>query len=92
MSKTRSPQALGYDVGYKRSENPASKHRKHTPIVSEAQRGAMGVAYAAKKGKIPVSELKGPAKEMHASMPKKELRSHLKEAGGKDLPKKVRRG
>lgn len=65
--------------------------RKHTPITSEAQQGAMGVAYAAKKGKIPVSKLKGPAKEMYKSMPKKELRAHLKESEGKKLPERKKK-
>ena len=65
------------------------KKRKHTPIVSKAQRGAMGAAYAAKRGKIPKSKLKGPAREMAKSMPKAELRRHLKESKGKKLPQKV---
>ena len=65
------------------------KKRKHTPIVSKAQRGAMGVAYAAKRGKIPKSKLKGPAREMAKSMPKAELKRHLKESKGKKLPQKV---
>lgn len=65
--------------------------KAHTPIVSEAQRGAMGAAYAAKSGKMPMSELFGPAKEMVKSMPKAELKRHLKEAGGKDLPKRVKK-
>ena len=62
------------------------KHRKHTPITSKAQRGAMGAAYRFKKtGKGP---LKGPAKQMAKSMPKAELKRHLKESKGKRLPKK----
>jgi len=65
--------------------------RKHTPITSEAEQGAMGAAYAAKKSKKPVSELGGPAKEIYKSMSKAELRRHLKEAGGKNLPKKVKK-
>jgi len=64
-------------------------HRKHTPIMSGAEQGAMGVAYAAKKGEIPVSKLKGPSKEMYESMPRAELKRHLKESKGKDLPYKV---
>ena len=67
------------------------KHRKHTPIVSTAQRGAMGAAYAAKKGETPVSELGGVAKEMYESMKQGDLRSHLIESGGKKLPKKVKK-
>ena len=38
--------------------------RKHTPIVSEAQRGAMGIAYAAKKGEVPVSKLRKSAQRI----------------------------
>ena len=67
---------------------PKKKHRKHTPIKSEAQRGAMGAAYAAKKGKIPVSKLRGVSKEMYKSMPAAELKRHLEESGRKKLPKK----
>ena len=67
------------------------KKRKHTPIVSEAQRGAMGVAYAAKKGQIPKSKLKGPAKKIVKGMTKVELKRHLKESKGKKLPKRARR-
>ena len=63
--------------------------RKHTPIVNEAQRKAMGVAYAAKKGKISKSKLRGPAKKMAKSMPKAELKRHLKEAKGKTLPQRT---
>lgn len=61
--------------------------RPHTPFTSEKQTSAGGVAYAAKKGNIPVSELKGPSKQMYEGMTKTELKSHLQEAGGKDLPK-----
>ncbi len=68
---------------------PKGKHRKHTPIKSEAQQGAMGIAYSAKKGKIPISKLGGPAKEMFESMPKAELKRHLVESKGKELPQKV---
>jgi hypothetical protein len=52
-------------------------HRKHTPIVSEKQRGLFGAEYRrrkqGKKPKIP-------------SITRADLRSHLKEAGGKSLP------
>ena len=63
------------------------KHKKHTPIVSEKQRGAFGSAYSAKKagrGK--------PSKTPQAiwEMPAAEIRRHLKETGGKKLPKKVK--
>lgn len=63
------------------------KRRKHTPIVSEAQQGAMGSAYGAKKagkGKPP----KTPAAIWE--MPKAELKRHLEESAGKDLPEYVR--
>lgn len=59
------------------------KHRKHTPITSEAQQGAMGSAYGAKRAG------KGKPKKTPAAiwkMPLAELRRHLKEAKGKDLP------
>lgn len=51
----------------------------------------MGVAYAAKKGKKIKGGLRGPAKQMKKGMTKAELSSHLKEAGGKELPKKVKK-
>lgn len=57
----------------KKSNNP----RKHTPIVSEKQRGLFGAEYARRKaGKK--GRMKGITVE--------ELRSHLKEAGEKRLP------
>ena len=52
-------------------------HRKHTPIVSKAQRGKFG------------AELKRRRTGKKAQMPgitTKELSSHLKESGGKKLP------
>lgn len=55
--------------------------RKHTPIVSEKQRGLFGAEYArrkaGKKGRMP-------------GITKAELKGHLEEAGGKRLPKKKR--
>jgi len=53
-------------------------HRKHTPIVSEKQRGFMGAEYRRKK-----KGLKSKTK-----MSKAELKRHLKEAKGKKLPEK----
>ena len=53
------------------------KHRAHTPIVSEKQRGLFGAEYARRK------------KGLKGRMPgitKTELRSHLKESKGKKLP------
>lgn len=56
-------------------------HKKHTPIVSEKQRRFFGAEYGrAKRGEARKTE-----------MPKKELRSHLKEAAGKDLPERRRK-
>lgn len=68
----------------KKKGNP----RPHTPITSGSQQGAMGVAYAALKGDIPISELGGPAQDIAKSMSKADLRSHLIESGGKSLPDK----
>lgn len=57
------------------------KHRKHTPIVTEKQRGLFGAEYArrkaGKRGRIP-------------SITRVELRRHLKEAKGKRLPRRKR--
>lgn len=55
------------------------RHRKHTPIVSEKQRGLFGAEYARRK--------EGKAPQM-PGITKAELKSHLEEAGGKNLPKK----
>ena len=65
--------------------------RKHTPITSGAERGAMGVAYASKKGKKIKGGLRGPAKAIKKSMTKAELKRHLKESKGKKLPKKSKK-
>jgi hypothetical protein len=54
--------------------------------VSKAQRKAAGIAYAAKKGDIPKSELRGASKEM-SDMPTKELKKFAK-TKEKDLPAK----
>ena len=56
--------------------------------VSKAQRAAAGIAYAAKKGDIPKSELRGASKEM-ADMPSKELKKFAK-TKEKGLPEKVK--
>ena len=60
---------------YKKA-NPG-KHRKHTPIVTEAQRGLFGAELARRKA--------GKKRRM-PKITVAELRSHLKEAGGKELP------
>ena len=58
------------------------KKRKHTPIVSQKQRGLFGAELSRRKrGKTP--RMKGITKE--------ELREHLKESKGKKLPKRARR-
>jgi hypothetical protein len=56
--------------------------------VSKAQRAAAGIAYAAKKGDIPKSELRGASKEM-AKMPAGELKKFAK-TKEKGLPEKVK--
>jgi hypothetical protein len=56
--------------------------------VSKAQRAAAGIAYAAKKGDIPKSELRGASKEM-AKMPSGELKKFAK-TKEKGLPEKVK--
>lgn len=56
--------------------------------VSQAQRKAAGIAYAAAKGDIPKSELRGASKQM-AKMPAGELKKFAK-TKEKDLPKKVK--
>jgi len=53
---------------------------------SEAQQQAAGIAYAAKKGEIPVSKLKGASKQMY-KMTKKQLK-HKASTKHKGLPKK----
>ena len=56
--------------------------RKHTPIVSKKQQGLFGAEYARRKvGKSP--RMKGITTE--------ELKSHLEESAGKNLPKKAKR-
>jgi hypothetical protein len=43
------------------------------PAKSKAQQEAAAIALAAKEGKRPKSELKGPSKSMYESMSKKQL-------------------
>ena len=43
------------------------------PAVSEEQRRTAGMALSAKRGKTPVSDLKGAAKDMYNSMSEEEL-------------------
>jgi len=57
------------------------KHRKHTPIVSTAQRGMMGAELQRRReGKKPQME----------GMTTAELESHLHESKSKNLPKYVK--
>ena len=57
-------------------------HRKHTPITSEKQRGLFGAELARRReGKEP--RIRGVTTE--------ELRSHLKESAGKNLPHSARK-
>lgn len=44
------------------------------PAESEKQRRAAGMAYAAKKGEVPVSKMYGSAKQMYRSMTAEQLR------------------
>jgi len=55
--------------------------RKHTPVVSEAQRGLMGAELARRR--------EGEKGRM-SGITTAELESHLEEAGGKHLPKKAK--
>jgi len=58
---------------------PKETHRKHTPIVSEKQRGLFGAELArreeGKKSRMP-------------GITEQELREHLRESKGKKLPAK----
>lgn len=60
------------------------------PSKSKKQHKASGMAYAAKKGDIPVSKLKGAAKQMYKSMSKEQLKefASTKEKG---LPMKKKK-
>jgi len=60
------------------------------PAVSRQQQKAAGLALAAKRGKIPFSQLKGAAKKMAQSMSKSQLQDF---AGTKrkGLPRKKKR-
>jgi hypothetical protein len=55
------------------------------PAKSKAQQKAAGAALAAKRGEIPVSELKGASHQMYESMTEKEL-DELASAKRKKLP------
>ncbi len=64
------------------------KHRKHTPLTSERQMKAMGMAYSAKKGEIPISKLRSSSRNMAEGMSTKDLKMHLEEWGRKHKRKK----
>ena len=55
-------------------------HKKHTPIVSEKQRGFFGAELARKRA----------GKKTKTEMSEAELVRHLKESKGKKLVKKIR--
>lgn len=55
-------------------------HKQHTPITSEAQRGLFGAELRRRK--------RGLTRRMKG-ITTKELRSHLKEAGGKRLSTRI---
>lgn len=58
---------------------PTGTHRKHTPIVSEAQRGFFGAELARLRA----------GKNTRTGMSDVELSRHLKESKGKKLPAQV---
>lgn len=65
----------------KKKDNPnKKKHRAHTPITSEAQRGFFGAELARKR--------KGKATK--TKMSEAELSRHLEESGGKKLPARAK--
>jgi hypothetical protein len=57
------------------------------PAKSKRQRGAAGMALAAKRGNISPKELKGAAKQMYESMSEKQLRDFAKKPKGKKTKK-----
>ena len=58
------------------------------PAKSKAQQQAAGMALAAKRGEIPVSDLQGSAKEMYDNMSEKQLRDFAK-TDHENLPDKI---
>lgn len=61
---------------------PKETHRKHTPIVSEKQRGLFGAELARRRA--------GKARRMKG-ITTRELEEHLRESKGKKLPKKSKK-
>jgi len=64
----------------KKKNNPG-KHRKHTPITSEAQRGLFGAELARRRA--------GKKRRM-PGITTEELERHLEESGGEELPKRAK--
>lgn len=58
-----------------------AKGKRHTPIVSEKQRGFFGAELARKRA----------GRVTKTNMPEEELARHLHEAKGKNLPKKSKK-
>jgi len=78
------------DYGYYgNDEGIQYEDRVDEKSVSKAQQRAMGAALAAKRGDIPMSDLKGASKEM-AKMSKSDLRDFAK-TKHKGLPEKVKK-
>ncbi len=73
---------------YLKANRPEGEEMMAEKALSKAQRAAAGIAYAAKKGDIPKSELRGASKEM-AKMDTKELKKFAK-TKEKGLPEKVK--
>jgi len=69
----------------------SGKHRKHTEIKSKKQQSTFGVAHAAQKGEIPMSKLRGPARQIAKSTTAAVTGKHLTESKGKKLPKRVKK-
>ena len=61
---------------------PIKKHERHTPIVSEKQRGLFGAELARRRA--------GKARRM-PDITTKELEEHLRESKGKKLPPKAKK-
>lgn len=61
-----------------------------SPAKSKAQQEAAGTALAAKRGEIPVSRLRGSAKQMFNSMTERQLKDFA-ETKQKDLPQRVKK-
>ena len=74
---------------YLTANRPGEETMMAEKAVSKAQRAAAGIAYAAKKGDIPRSELRGASKEM-ARMATGELKKFAK-TKEKGLPEKVKK-